>query len=105
MPGIPTQCLAFHDVQAGEPWSHRDQDPDEWTTGGELMTGAQTSYLETLSEEAGDPFDPSLTKAEASRRIDELQARASRATSRDPRASAPCAGSAASASTAAARRR
>jgi hypothetical protein len=38
------------------------------------MTGAQASYLKTLSEEAGEAFDPSLTKAEASRRIDALQA-------------------------------
>jgi hypothetical protein len=39
------------------------------------MTGAQASYLKTLSEEAGEPFDADLTKAEASRRIDELRAR------------------------------
>lgn len=50
------------------------KDPADWTTGDESMTGAQASYLKTLSEEAGEPFDPSLTKAEASRRIDELQA-------------------------------
>lgn len=37
------------------------------------MTGAQASYLKTLSEEAGEPFDPALNKAEASLRIDELQ--------------------------------
>lgn len=36
------------------------------------MTGAQASYLKTLSEEAGDAdaFDEKLTKAEASKRID-----------------------------------
>jgi len=38
------------------------------------MTGAQASYMKTLCEEAGEEFDPSLTKAEASKRIDELQA-------------------------------
>jgi hypothetical protein len=38
------------------------------------MTGAQRSYRQTLSKEAGQPFDASLTKAEASKRIDELQA-------------------------------
>ncbi len=54
------------------------KDPDEWTTGGEKMTGAQASYLKTLSEEAGEEFDPNLTKAEASRRIDELQAKTGR---------------------------
>ena len=37
------------------------------------MTGAQASYLQTLSEEAGEEFDPSLTKAAASERIDQLQ--------------------------------
>lgn len=52
--------------------------PDEWTTGDETMTGAQASYLKTLCEEAGEEFDPSLTKAEASKRIDELQARTGR---------------------------
>ncbi len=45
----------------------------DWTTGDEPMTGAQASYLKTLSEEAGEAFDPNLTKAEASRRIDALQ--------------------------------
>ena len=42
------------------------------------MTGAQASYLETLSQEAGEPFDPGLTKAEASKRIDELQEKTGR---------------------------
>ena len=49
------------------------KDPDEWTTGDEKMTGAQHSYLKTLSDEAGEVFDETLTKAEASKRIDELQ--------------------------------
>jgi hypothetical protein len=41
---------------------------------------AQRSYLETLSREAGEPFDPdsSMTKAEAARRIEELQRRTGR---------------------------
>ncbi|MBV9812551.1 MAG: DUF3072 domain-containing protein [Acetobacteraceae bacterium] len=64
--------------QPSEPPSNAEKDPDQWTTGGETMTGAQASYLKTLSEEAGEPFDPSLTKAEASKRIDELQARTGR---------------------------
>lgn len=58
--------------------SNLQKDPDQWTTGGESMTGAQASYLKTLCEEAGEDFDPGLTKAEASRRIDELQARTGR---------------------------
>jgi hypothetical protein len=49
------------------------KDPDQWTTGDEPMTGAQRSYLKTLCEEAKVPFDDTLTKAEASKRIDELQ--------------------------------
>lgn len=49
------------------------KDPDEWTTGDEPMTGAQRSYLKTLSDEAGEEFDETLSKAEASKRIDELQ--------------------------------
>jgi hypothetical protein len=61
-----------------EPASNTIKDPDDWTTGDERMTGAQTSYLKTLSEEAGEPFDAEMTKAEASRRIDELQARTGR---------------------------
>jgi len=54
------------------------KDPDEWTTGDEPMTGAQQSYLKTLSDEAGEPFDDSLSKADASKRIDELQAKTGR---------------------------
>ena len=50
-----------------------EKDPDDWTTGDEAMTGAQASYLKTLCEEAGETFDPDLTKAEASKRIDTLQ--------------------------------
>jgi len=37
------------------------------------MTGAQASYLKTLSEEAGAEFDDGLSKADASKRIDALQ--------------------------------
>jgi hypothetical protein len=54
-------------------FSNTQKDPDEWKTGDEAMTGAQRSYLRTLSDEAGEPFDDSLTKAEASKRIDELR--------------------------------
>jgi hypothetical protein len=50
-----------------------EKDPAEWVTGDEPMTGAQQSYLQTLSQEANEPFDPEISKAEASRRIDELQ--------------------------------
>ena len=53
--------------------SNTIKDPDEWTTGDEPMTGAQHSYLKTLSDEAGEELDETLSKAEASKRIEELQ--------------------------------
>lgn len=53
--------------------SNRIKDPDDWTTGDEPMTGAQESYLRTLASEAGEEVEPDLSKAEASKRIDELQ--------------------------------
>ena len=58
--------------------SNLQKDPDEWTTGDESMTDAQRSYLKTLSEEAKEEFHDDLTKAEASKRIDELQQRTGR---------------------------
>lgn len=61
-----------------EPQGNAVKNPDDWTTGSEPMTGAQASYLKTLSEEAGVEFDQDLTKAEASKRIDALQDRTGR---------------------------
>lgn len=58
--------------------NNTEKDPDEWVTGDESMTGAQASYLKTLSEEAGEEVDETLTKAEASKKIDELQERTGR---------------------------
>jgi hypothetical protein len=54
------------------------RDPDEWVTGDESMTGPQASYLKTLATEAGEEIDEDLTKAEASKKIDELQERTGR---------------------------
>jgi hypothetical protein len=54
------------------------RDPDEWKTGDEPMTDAQRSYLETLCRETGEEFDESLSKADASKRIDELRERSPR---------------------------
>jgi hypothetical protein len=51
---------------------------EEWTTGDEPMTGAQESYLHTLAREAGESVDDELTKAEASKMIDELQEKTGR---------------------------
>ena len=61
--------------QDPDPPSNTQKDPDDWVTGDEPMTGAQTSYLKTLSEEAHDDaaFADDLTKAEASKRIDALK--------------------------------
>ena len=58
--------------------SNTIKDPDDWKTGDEEMTGAQRSYLQTLAEEAGEEVDLNLTKAEASKRIDELQQKTGR---------------------------
>ena len=65
LPNDPTTEAPAH--------SNAEKDPDDWVTGDEPMTGAQASYLETLSQEADEPTDDSLTKAEASKRIEELQ--------------------------------
>src|SRR2546430_12342261 len=39
------------------------------------MTESQASFLKRLTSEAGEPFDATLSKAAASRRIDELLSR------------------------------
>ena len=65
------------DVKAN-PTGNAQKDPEDWVTGDESMTGAQASYLKTLSEEAGEEFDESLTKAEASKKIDALQEKTGR---------------------------
>ena len=55
-----------------------EKDPEEWTTGEEPMTGPQRSYLQTLCREAGEDFNDQLTKAEASKKIEELQEKTGR---------------------------
>lgn len=62
--------------------SNTVKNPDAWTTGDEEMTGAQRSYLNTLSQEAGEQLDEDLTKAEASKKIDELQHKTGRGLNR-----------------------
>lgn len=58
------------------PTSNTEKDPENWVSGDDPMTGAQASYLTTLSEEAGaEPPPETLTKAEASQRIDALKSR------------------------------
>ncbi len=57
------------------PGSNTEKDPENWVSGDDPMTGAQASYLTTLSEEAHvDPPEAGLSKAEASKRIDALKA-------------------------------
>jgi hypothetical protein len=56
-----------------------EKDPDDWTTGDEPMTGPQRSYLHTLAQQAGVEAPPDdLSKADASKTIDELQSKAGR---------------------------
>ena len=83
---MSTRDTRDHNNDTREPASSADdsvptntqKDPDEWVTGDESMTGAQASYLKTLSEEAGEPVEESLTKAEASKKIEELRERTGR---------------------------
>jgi hypothetical protein len=63
---------------AETPEGNMIKDPENWVTGDQPMTGAQRSYLHTLAEEAGEPVDDELTKAEASKKIDELQEKTGR---------------------------
>ncbi|AKF11680.1 DUF3072 domain-containing protein [Sandaracinus amylolyticus] len=55
--------------------SNLEKDPDDWVSGDDPMTDAQSSYLATLCEQAHEEFEPHLTKAEASKRIDALRAK------------------------------
>jgi hypothetical protein len=55
-----------------------EKDPDDWVTKDEPMTGPQRSYLQTLCREAGEEFNQNWTKAEASKKIEELQQKTGR---------------------------
>ena len=66
------------DTPQRAPHENPAKDPEDWTTGDEPMTGPQRSYLQTLCQEAEEDFDDTLTKAEASKRIDELQQKTGR---------------------------
>ena len=67
---------ATSDTPAADPTAVKD--PADWTTGGEPMTGPQQSYLHTLARDAGEEVSDELTKAEASEKIQELQAETGR---------------------------
>jgi hypothetical protein len=59
-----------------DPTDNTKKDPDEWVSGDDPMTGAQASYLKTLCEQAGTSELDNLTKAEASKLIDEVREKA-----------------------------
>lgn len=54
------------------------KDPEDWLTGDEPATAAQLSYLNTLAHDSGSQVPERLTKSEASRMIDSLQAESPR---------------------------
>jgi len=73
-PGTSAEAVDVNPKTAPDPASNAEKDPADWVSGDEPMTGAQASYLKTLSEETGAAaFKPDLTKAEASMLIDELK--------------------------------
>ena len=63
------------DAKSDKDISNTEKDPDDWVSGDEPMTGAQASYLKTLSEQAHEPdaFAEDLSKADASKAIDRLR--------------------------------
>ncbi|MCW3038266.1 MAG: uncharacterized protein JWM31_171 [Solirubrobacterales bacterium] len=60
------------------PTPNPEKDPHDWVTGDEPATGPQLSYLQTLSQEAGEAVPDGISKADASLKIDELQERTGR---------------------------
>lgn len=73
-PGEPAKKIDANPKTAPDPDSNGEKDPSDWVSGDDPMTGAQASYLKTLSEETGsDAYQEGLTKAEASLLIDKLK--------------------------------
>jgi hypothetical protein len=60
------------------PTPNAEKDPNDWVTGDEPATGPQLSYLQTLAQEAGEEVPTDISKADASLKIDELQAKTGR---------------------------
>ena len=50
-----------------------EKDPSDWVTGDEPATGAQKSYLETLARGTDEQIPEDLSKADASKKIDDLK--------------------------------
>lgn len=70
----PVRRVDANPKTAPDPASNGEKDPSDWVSGDDPMTGAQASYLKTLSEETGTAaYRDDLTKAEASTLIDELK--------------------------------
>lgn len=76
----PSVSIGMSTQATPDDTSNTIKDPDTWTTGDEPATGAQMSYLKTLMGEAKQDFDESkeVTKAEASKMIEELRAKNAR---------------------------
>ena len=55
-----------------------EKDPRDWVTGNEPATGPQESYVHTLAQQAGEEVEEGMSKAEASEKIEELQAKTGR---------------------------
>lgn len=78
LPGAVQRLWAFDVVGRLNALSDKDkpinklEHPETWKTGSEPMTEKQREYLEALCLDTEEPFDPSLSKAAASARIDEL---------------------------------
>jgi len=70
--------MKTNETQPAADNSALQKDPDDWKTGDEPMTASQRSYLETLCQDTGETFDENLTKADASKWIDELRQRSPR---------------------------
>jgi hypothetical protein len=79
-PGAPGAKLPADEPGQGAE-ARVEKDPDEWVSGAEPMTPAQASYLQNLCRQANEEFDESLTKAQASKRIDELRAKTGKGSS------------------------
>ena len=77
-------ATTHHPSTTRAPHENPEKDPEDWVTGDEPMTGPQRSYLQTLCQEAEEEFDETLTKAEASKRIDELQRKTGRGEQQRP---------------------
>ena len=86
--GVPAIYTGGVMAEEMTPQENPAKDPEDWVTGDEPMTGPQRSYLQTLAREAGRDVDlDALSKADASRMIDELQVVSGRGTGTASRAS------------------